>query len=82
MARPWRIQFPGAIYHVISRGNNRQEVFLGDEDKRLFLDTLAAAVSRFDLHAFAFCLMDNNYRWWSNAGFGSARLGQRWERWE
>jgi REP element-mobilizing transposase RayT len=61
MARPWRIQYPGAIYHVISRGNNRQKVFLGDEDKRLFLDTLATAVSRFDLHLFAFCLMNNHY---------------------
>jgi len=52
MGRPWRIQFPDAIYHVTSRGNNRQDIYL---------DTLATAVSRFSLHVFAFCLMDNHF---------------------
>ena len=61
MARPWRIQYPDAIYHVTSRGNNRQEIFLEDEDRRLFLDTLAAVISRFNLHLFAFCLMSNHF---------------------
>jgi len=61
MARPWRIQFPGAIYHVASRGNNRQKIFLDENDRRTFLDTLAVAVTRYDLHLFAFCLMDNHY---------------------
>jgi len=61
MARPWRIQFPDAIYHVTSRGNNRQDIFLDNQDKQLFLDTLAAAVPRFNLHLFAFCLMNNHY---------------------
>lgn len=61
MARPWRIQFPDARYHVTSRGNNRQDVFRGEADKQLFLETLAVAVSRFNLHVFAFCLMDNHF---------------------
>lgn len=61
MARPWRIQFPDARYHVTSRGNQRQAVFRGDADKQLFLDTLMVAVSRFNLHVFAFCLMDNHF---------------------
>jgi REP element-mobilizing transposase RayT len=61
MSRPWRIQFPDARYHVTSRGNNRQPIFLGEPDKQLFLDTLAAAVARFRLHLFAFCLMDNHF---------------------
>jgi len=33
MARPWRIQFPGALYHVTSRGNGRQSVYLSDPDR-------------------------------------------------
>jgi len=61
MARPWRIQFPDAIYHVTSRGNNRQDIFLDEADKHLFLDTLATASSRFDLQLFAFCLMSNHF---------------------
>ena len=54
MARPWRIQFPGAIYHVTARGNNRQDIFAGDDDRRLFLELLARAADRFRLDLFAF----------------------------
>ena len=78
MARPWRIQFPGAIYHVNSRGNNRQAVFLDDEDKRLFLETLAAAISRFDLHLFAFCLMDNHFHLFLETPLGNLSRAMQW----
>jgi putative transposase len=61
MARPWRIQYPGAIYHVTSRGNNRQDIFLDNEDRRYFLDLIPRASSRFNLRIFAFCLMTNHY---------------------
>jgi putative transposase len=61
MARPWRMQFPGAIYHVAGRGNNRQAIFLDDDDRRLFLDLLGQAAPRFRLRLFAFCLMTNHY---------------------
>ena len=61
MARPWRIQFPGAIYHVLSRGNNRAPIFLDDADRRSFLELLGQAAGRFELEVFAFCLMPNHY---------------------
>jgi REP element-mobilizing transposase RayT len=61
MARPWRIQFPDAIYHIHARGNNRQEIFLDDRDREDFLGLLGEAVSRFRLQVFAFCLMTNHY---------------------
>ena len=61
MARPWRIQFPGAIYHVTARGNNRQAIFRDDSDRSAFLHLLARAADRFRLHLFAFCLMTNHY---------------------
>ena len=47
MARPLRIEFPGALYHVTSRGNARQRVFRDDEDRETFLATLAWVVERF-----------------------------------
>jgi REP element-mobilizing transposase RayT len=47
MARPLRIEFPGAIYHVTSRGNARRKVFLDDADREDFLATLAWVVERF-----------------------------------
>jgi REP element-mobilizing transposase RayT len=61
MSRPWRIQFPGAVYHIISRGNNRQEIFLDTEDRYDFLDLTGHASYRFRLQILAFCLMSNHF---------------------
>ncbi len=61
MARPLRIEFPGAIYHVTSRGNGRQAIFVDDQDRRAFLSVLERVVRRFDVIVYAWCLMDNHY---------------------
>jgi REP element-mobilizing transposase RayT len=61
MARPWRIQFPDAVYHVTARGNNRQAIFRDDHDRQDFLGLIARGQPRFNLHLFAFCLMNNHY---------------------
>ena len=61
MSRPLRIQYPDAIYHVTSRGNNRQPIFLADEDREKFLELIERAKTRFNLKIFAFCLMTNHY---------------------
>ena len=61
MARPLRIEFPGAFYHVTSRGNAQQDIFLDDEDRQRFLSVLGQVVSRFHLRLHAYCLMDNHY---------------------
>ena len=61
MARPLRIEFPGALYHVTARGNARQDIFLDDEDRRRFLGVLTHVVSRFHLRMHAYCLMDNHF---------------------
>ena len=61
MARPLRIEFPGAVYHVTSRGNARQPIFLDDDDRRSFLLVLDRVVSRFRIVVHAFCLMDNHF---------------------
>ncbi len=61
MARPLRIEFPGALYHVTVRGNARQDIFLDDEDRQQFLGVLARVVSRFHLLLHAYCLMDNHF---------------------
>lgn len=61
MTRPLRLQFAGAVYHLTSRGNARQRVFLEDEDRELFLNTLSRVVSRYGWLCHAYCLMDNHY---------------------
>ncbi len=61
MARPLRIEFPGALYHVTARGNAQRDLFLDDEDRERFLSVLDRVVSRFHLLLHAYCLMDNHY---------------------
>jgi putative transposase len=61
MARPLRLEFPGAVYHVTSRGNARQKVFFADADRALFLNTLSWVVRRYGWICHAYCLMANHY---------------------
>ena len=61
MARPLRIEYDGALYHVTSRGNERKAIFKNDSDRKLFLDTLAQVRKRFHWICHAYCLMDNHY---------------------
>jgi len=61
MARPWRIQYEGALYHIFSRGNNQQDIYLADDDRYLFLDTIGQMSERYGIDIFAYVLMDNHY---------------------
>lgn len=61
MARPLRIEYPGAFYHITSRGNRRAQVFTDDEDRRKFLNILADVNRRFGTCCHAYCLMGNHY---------------------
>ena len=60
MGRKPRVHFPGACYHVILRGNNRQEIFGDDFDRERFLGLVADGVERFEHRVHAFCLMPNH----------------------
>jgi len=61
VARPLRLEFAGAIYHLTSRGNARQKVFFSDADRELFLNTLSRVVRRYGWICHAYCLMANHY---------------------
>ena len=61
MARPLRIEFHGALYHVTARGNARQDIVLDDEDRQQFLGVLTRVVSRSHLLLHAYCMMDNHF---------------------
>jgi len=61
MARPLRIEYEGAVYHVTSRGNARSDIYLSDEDRETFLDVLGHVVDRFGWICHAYCLMSNHY---------------------
>jgi hypothetical protein len=55
LARPLRPEFDGALYHVTSRGNAREDVFAGDGDRKVFLEILGKFVNRFNWLCHAYC---------------------------
>ena len=59
MARPWRIEYEGAYYHVFSRGNEGRDIFYDNKDRRIFLDTLGEVSDRFEIDVYAFVLRDH-----------------------
>jgi len=61
MGRAWRIEYEGALYHLISRGNDGQAIYLNDVDRNLFLDTISEMSERFEVDIFAYVLMPNHY---------------------
>jgi REP element-mobilizing transposase RayT len=61
MARPLRIEYPGAVYHITGRGNERQGVFLDDIDRIAFLKLVHQVCDRFNWLCHAYCLMTNHY---------------------
>ncbi|HMR69057.1 MAG TPA: hypothetical protein PKA84_02380, partial [Rubrivivax sp.] len=60
LTRPLRIDFPGALYHLSSRGDRRESIFAGDADRLDFLDVPAPGCERFDADVHAYCLMGNH----------------------
>ena len=61
MARPLRIEYPGAVYHVTSRGNARNNIYENDKDRKAFLNLLSDVVKKCNWRCHAYCLMDNHY---------------------
>ena len=61
MARQLRIQYPGALYHVMSRGNGHQDIFFSNNDRIAFLKNLEGCIKTHNFICHAYCLMDNHY---------------------
>lgn len=61
MARPLRIEFPGAVYHVSSRGEGGSAIFLDKADRQCLLSVLAHGMQRFDAKVLAYCLLDDSF---------------------
>ena len=61
MARPLRIEYPGAFYHVTSRGNEQKDVFKSQKDREKFLSYLESATERYGAVIHAYCMLSNHY---------------------
>jgi REP element-mobilizing transposase RayT len=57
-----RIEFPGAIYHLTSRGDRREAIYADDTDRVSFLNVLSQVCRRFDVSVLAYCLRCNHYQ--------------------
>ncbi|MDI6891476.1 MAG: transposase [Actinomycetota bacterium] len=77
MARPLRLEYPGAVYHITSRGNAREDIFLSSEDRRLFLTILSLTVGCFNFLCHAYCLMGNHYHLIIETPEGNLSKGMR-----
>jgi putative transposase len=61
MARPLRLEFSGAVYHVTARGDRREAIFLDDQDRQRFLGLLGREIGQQNWLLYAYCLMSNHY---------------------
>jgi putative transposase len=77
MARPLRIEYPGALYHVTSRGNAGGRIFRNDKDREYFLDLLGFIIERFHWLCHAWCFMDNHYHLILETPEGNLSRGMR-----
>jgi putative transposase len=78
MARKIRVEYEGAIYHVMNRGDHGEPVFLDDTDRTLFLATLAEACAKTDWRAHAWCLMPNHFHLVVETPKANLVAGMKW----
>lgn len=77
MARPIRIEFAGALYHVTSRGDRQEDIYLDEKDRKNFLAILEQVHKRFNWVIHAYCLMDNHYHLLIETPDGNLSQGMR-----
>ncbi|HOT05532.1 MAG TPA: transposase, partial [Atribacter sp.] len=77
MARPVRIEFPGALYHITARGNKKENIFNHDRDRMVFLKILNETIIRYQFICYAYCLMPNHYHLLIETPNGNLSLGIR-----
>jgi REP element-mobilizing transposase RayT len=78
MARKLRVEYPGAIYHVMNRGDRREPIFKDDQDYRLFLDTMSVACARTGWQVHAYVLMRNHFHLVLETPGANLVAGMKW----
>lgn len=78
MPRQPRIEYPGAIYHVMARGDRREAIFVDDEDREMFLCMMGEAAERSGWKIYGWVLMDNHYHWAIKTPEPNLVAGMKW----
>ena len=78
MARKLRVQYPGAVYHVLNRGDRRERIYCDDHDRQRFLDTLGEACAKTGWQVHAYCLMANHFHLIVETPRPNLVVGMKW----
>jgi REP element-mobilizing transposase RayT len=78
MARKLRVQYPGAIYHLMTRGDRREDIFTDDHDRHKFLETLGEACAKTGWLVHAYCLMSNHFHLVAETPSANLVEGMKW----
>jgi REP element-mobilizing transposase RayT len=78
MARKLRVEYPGAIYHVMNRGDLREPIFQDDLDRRRFVETLGEACAKTSWQVHAYCLMENHFHLVVETPLANLVAGMKW----
>lgn len=77
MARALRIEFAGALYHITSRGDGREDIYAGEDDRKVWLEILRQVCERFNWTIHAYCQMGNHYHLLVETPDGNLAKGMR-----
>lgn len=77
MVRSLRIEYPGALYHITSRGNKQENIYLSDDDRILFLEIFSQVCQRCNWVCYAYCLMSNHYHLLIETPFANLSKGMQ-----
>ena len=78
MARKLRVEYPGAIYHILNRGDRREQIFRGNVDRQRFVDTLAEACAKTGWQVHAYVLMPNHFHLVVETPQPNLVVGMKW----
>ena len=78
MPRKLRLEYAGAIYHVMNRGNRRENIFRDDADRRRFLETLDESCAKTQWQLHAYCLMRNHFHLVIETPQANLVAGMKW----
>src|SRR5207245_1677875 len=78
VARKLRVEYPGAIYHVMNRGDRREAIFKDSADRQRFLDTLGEACLKTGWQVLAYCLMPNHFHLVLETPQANLVAGMKW----
>ncbi len=78
MARKLRVQYPGAIYHLMNHGDRREPIFKDDADRRRWVETLEECCAKTDWQVHAYCLMSNHFHLVLETPKANLVAGMKW----